>query len=262
MNSFVLKYWQLFAIALVLIAIVGLSQYAEFSKQRYDERAKQTKATAVAKGEDGEAKDNAPQPYKPPVWAKYVTFPEGVGAWAVILTLFVIAWQSIETRDAARAAVVSAQALINSERALLLFTVDKVAKDEYNDFFVVKVKNYGRVPARTIEISSPIQASMSIKDLIAESPDYGEHIQDIQEYLAPQESWTVATIFPQRTKLEKFYDKTYPAPISGLITYGQVTYLDGMSTEVRHSRYCIALDVDDLYRPISVVGSEEYLECT
>lgn len=98
------KYWPLLALAVMLSAIVGVSQYAESAKHHYEESAKQAKAAAVAKSDDGKAHDDADNPYESPVWAKYVTLPEGVGAWAVILTLFVIAWQSIETREAASAA--------------------------------------------------------------------------------------------------------------------------------------------------------------
>jgi hypothetical protein len=97
------RYLPLLAIAVMLSAIIGMSQYVESDKKHYEDGAKQAKAAAVAKGEDGNAYDDAHKPYEPPVWAKYVTFPEGVGAWAVILTLFVIGWQSIETRAAAKA---------------------------------------------------------------------------------------------------------------------------------------------------------------
>jgi hypothetical protein len=98
-----LKYWPLLLITGILAIIVGMSQYADSSRRRYEERAKLTKAVAVAKDDDGQAGNNADGSYKPPIWAKFVTFPEGVGAWAVILTLLAIAWQSIETRTAARA---------------------------------------------------------------------------------------------------------------------------------------------------------------
>jgi hypothetical protein len=59
-----MRYWPLLALALLLAAIIGMSLYADCAK---------------------------------PVWAKFVAWPEGVGAWAVILTMFVIAWQSMET---------------------------------------------------------------------------------------------------------------------------------------------------------------------
>ena len=106
-----LKYWPLLVIAGVLVIIIGMSHDADSSKYRYDERAAQAKATSVAKGDDGKAGNDADKPYKPPVWAKFVTWPEGVGAWAVILTLLAIAWQSVETRATAKATESSLEAI-------------------------------------------------------------------------------------------------------------------------------------------------------
>jgi hypothetical protein len=97
------KYWPLLAIVVLLIAIIGMSQYADSAKQRYEESTRQAKATPVAKCDDRYATNNAENTYKPPVWGKFVTWPEGVGAWAIILTLLAIAWQSAETREAAKA---------------------------------------------------------------------------------------------------------------------------------------------------------------
>jgi hypothetical protein len=110
------RYWPLFVLALVLTAIVGMSQYAESTKQHYEESTRQANAAPVAKSDDGNAHDNTNHPYQPPVWAKYVTWPEGVGAWAVILTMFIIAWQSIETRAAAIATEDAANASRDSIR--------------------------------------------------------------------------------------------------------------------------------------------------
>jgi hypothetical protein len=97
------RYWPLLFIVLILATVIGVSQYAETTKQHCEESARQTEAATVAKGDDGKASNNAEDACKPPVWARYVAWPEGVGAWAVILTLLVIGWQSIETRAAAKA---------------------------------------------------------------------------------------------------------------------------------------------------------------
>jgi hypothetical protein len=165
------------------------------------------------------------------------------------------------TKDAAEAALLNAKAVINAERAWLLF---KAELDENGDMLTVSVVNYGRVPARNIEISKPIMAITKLKDLVANPPDYGDDLDDIQEWLAPKESWVIAKVNPKWTRLERFYDaerKKLQLPDVDHITYGQVTYLDGISKERRHSRYCIVMD-DGPYKPIAVVGNEVYLECT
>lgn len=116
------RYWPLLIIVAILVAVIGVSQYAESAKQHCEESARKTKAAAVTKDDDAKASNNAEDACKPPEWARYVTWPEGVGAWAVILTLFVIAWQSIETAKAAKATEDAAQATRDSvllqERAM------------------------------------------------------------------------------------------------------------------------------------------------
>jgi hypothetical protein len=118
------RYWPLLVIVAILAAVIGVSQYAESTKQRCEEAARQTKAATVAKGDDGKASNNTENPCKPPAWARYFTWPEGVGAWAVILTLFVIAWQSIETAKAAKATeksvVLAAEAAAQSLKEMQL----------------------------------------------------------------------------------------------------------------------------------------------
>ena len=126
-----LRYWPLFFIALIVATVVGVSQYYENAKQRCEDSARQTEAATVAKNGDKETSKNAENACRPHGWARYFTWPEGVGAWAVILTLLAIAWQSIATERAAEsgkrsadAALLNAQAVINSERAWLTVKID------------------------------------------------------------------------------------------------------------------------------------------
>jgi hypothetical protein len=147
-----LKYWPLLLIMGILAAIVCMSQYADSAKHRHEESARQTKAASVAKGDDCKATNDTKDAYEPPIWAKYVTWPEGVGAWAVILTLLAIAWQSAETHAAAEAALVNAKAFINSERPWISLSIDRVG---YGHFKITAV-NVGRTPANLISISGEV----------------------------------------------------------------------------------------------------------
>ena len=139
------RYWPLIVIVAILAAVVGVSQYAETTKQHCEERASKVKAASIAKGDDSEASNNAEDACSPPVWARYFTWPEGAGAWAVILTLIAIAWQSIETRDAAKGAFLNAQAVINAERPWIVVIVEPVVGPMGG--FNVNIKNKGRTPA-------------------------------------------------------------------------------------------------------------------
>ena len=100
-----MRSWLLLLIVGILFAIICMSQYADSAKNRYEEGAKHTKDASVTKGDDKKADNDTEKTYQPPVWAKFVTWPESVGAWAVILTVLAIVWQSVETRRAADAAV-------------------------------------------------------------------------------------------------------------------------------------------------------------
>jgi len=67
---------------------------------------------------------------KPNGWHKLISWPEGITAWAVILTLGAIVWQAFETRrsvnaarDAAKASLLNARAIVDSERAWVEVTV-------------------------------------------------------------------------------------------------------------------------------------------
>ncbi len=53
---------------------------------------------------------------KPEGWHRFVTWPEGITAWAVIFTLAAIAWQSVAK---ARAAVATENAVKTAELAVV-----------------------------------------------------------------------------------------------------------------------------------------------
>jgi hypothetical protein len=70
---------------------------------------------------------------KPAGWHKFVTWPEGITAWAVILTLAAIAWQSMAT---ARAAVATENAVKTADLAYKL--QDATAKRQLRAYMTVK----------------------------------------------------------------------------------------------------------------------------
>jgi hypothetical protein len=96
-------------------------------------------------------------------WYILVAWPEGVTTWAIIGTGFVIAWQSNETRKAAEAALLNAQAVINAERPWMLVSV-KPSQGQMGGFDV-RVRNRGRTPAIVIEARMGCVAAKSVSDL-------------------------------------------------------------------------------------------------
>ncbi|ADW68639.1 hypothetical protein [Granulicella tundricola] len=259
-----MKKYLWFAVAILLlsgIVTVHHENDSQYAKSINIEETKQPRAKPGAP----DAKENVEETeHDSSLWAfGYLVFgwPSGIGVIGLFVTMVAIAEQSYFTRVSAEAALLNVQSVINAERAILLF---KAEMDESGEMLTLKIVNYGRVPARKIEISKPIYATMRLADLTAMPPDYGNDLEGIQEWLAPNEAWIVAKIAPKWTRMERFYDatkKNLQMTDVDHITYGQVTYFDGISPKRRHSRYCIAMD-DDPYEPISVVGNEAYLECT
>ena len=263
---------------LSIAAIYAMSRYVENRKQESSINAQTgSPQSAVAPNEGGQPKQNADKSKNPSSWVDTFAWPEGVTTWVLLLTLLVIAWQSVETHAAvktgevaAEAALLNAQAVINAERALLLFTVEKerVQGPGGPSIFHINVVNYGKVPARRLEISRPNHATMALSDFVSLSPpDYGDVLQETQEWLAPKESWRVATFSPYEKRVERVLDaqdRGVEPDTMEVIIYGQVTYYDGISGD-RHSRYCLAHDREPFSNvggSLTPVGSEEYLECT
>jgi len=110
------------------VVIFGFSVYVFRQTQQIAEQGVQQTTQASS----GTPSSNAQQDAKIPKWYiqflyRLFTWPEGVTAWAIILTLMAIAEQTKQTTEASRAgqaaaeaAQLNAQAVINSERAWIL----------------------------------------------------------------------------------------------------------------------------------------------
>jgi len=83
-----------------------------------------------------------------PWWYVLAAWPEGIGAWVLILTGAAIAWQSNETSKAAKAALLNAQAVINAERPWIYAYV---RPHRTRGGFKLSIKNRGRTPAMIVD---------------------------------------------------------------------------------------------------------------
>jgi hypothetical protein len=159
-----MKYFPIAVLALLIAAILCMSRYADTRKQQHQENAKPVNpAASVTPDKATEGGSEANKAQNPPGWIDTFTWPDGVTGWALLLTLFVIAWQSVETRDAARAGLLNAQAVINAERPWMLVSV-KSSPGEIGGFDV-HVRNKGRTPAMVIEARMGCVAVKNVSDL-------------------------------------------------------------------------------------------------
>jgi hypothetical protein len=97
-----------------------------------------------------------------------LAWPEGITTWAIIVTGFVIAWQSSETRRAAQAAFLNAQAVINAERPWVVMPVNPHRRGGFS----VGAQNKGRTPAMIVAAYMGFVAVDTISDL-PKDPPYG-----------------------------------------------------------------------------------------
>jgi len=86
--------------------------------------------------------------YSPSWWHVFVAWPEGITALLLLLTLAAITWQGWQTKKAADAALLNAEALVNSERPWLIAEVKREPKSLH--FYEIRIANFGRTPARFI----------------------------------------------------------------------------------------------------------------
>ncbi|MGA7829816.1 MAG: hypothetical protein WCA21_02525 [Terracidiphilus sp.] len=105
LKRLVLQYWPLVLLLVLIVAILGMSRYAEHRKAENQEYAQASGPEAtVTPSETDKGGKPTKKPKYPPSWVDTFAWPEGVTGWALFLTLLVIAWQSVETRRAAQSA--------------------------------------------------------------------------------------------------------------------------------------------------------------
>ena len=191
-----LKY--LLAVAAVVLGFaVFVAVQDERATKHHAQEAANANKEVIAESDHAQPHDYVYNPEgDTPRWYGIFRWNTGITTWGILLTLVALVEQTRYTSKAAEAALWNAQAVINAERARLLFTVNK---DEEQDIFVVKAVNFGKVPAGQIDISEPQKVVMKLSELVSAPPEYAEG-EEFQEWLAPGESWPVAWIFPRHTK--------------------------------------------------------------
>jgi hypothetical protein len=186
-----------------------------------------------------------PRENKPQGWQKFVAWPEGITAWAIMFTLGAIIWQAWETRKASEAAAEGANAAkdgvaisLNAERAWIVDQATPIANLPHPGMPLkafVTLTNQGRIPARVTDL----KIRFHMIDPYAE-PSVPEHpVYDMEPFqflelgtsglvIAPQQS----VIFNQSlegltlTAIQREVLYNNP-PHLALLLYGLVTYDNG-----------------------------------
>jgi hypothetical protein len=199
------------------------------------------------------------------------------------LTLSAIRRQAVESRDSAAqaieiakksadAALLNAQAVINAERARILFETEKRLDDETFRgvaTFTIFAVNRGKVPAEVINYGKAEICSTPTNTLPPE-PKYQLADPPTVRFVGSGERHSVAEFQPRMPgniyRLLKDVEGPLPENIADmhLTVYGEVIYKDGISDEIRHSRYCFEWFSTPGARGGSLrpAGPPNYNECT
>ena len=95
------KSWPILILVFAVIAIIGVSCYTNPSSTGKQESASNgSGSSSIATNQTRYSGDEGQGSASPPYWRRLFTWPEGVAALGVLLTLIFIAWQALLTREA------------------------------------------------------------------------------------------------------------------------------------------------------------------
>jgi hypothetical protein len=213
-----LKYLPMAILFILIVAVLCMSRYAEDRKAKHQENANQVNSVTLTPGKTNDGTEKTDETEDSPSWVGTFTWPEGVTAWALLLTLFVIAWQSTETRDAAKSALLNAQVVINAERPYLVISVESPSPNQ----FVFTAKNEGRTPARINSIwTKPLMADQGGTLRIPSDEETAESlISTPPRLLPPNGTCTVFYCDEQRLRLMR------ESAFSAVYFYGRISYFN------------------------------------
>jgi hypothetical protein len=246
------------ALILAVILVAGYYQNPDANNEGYDVQCVQDSQpstvaptlTCKMRSEQNTEKGKSKSPW----WYKFLAWPEGITAWLLLLTLGAIVWQAKETRKAAEAALLNAQAVINAERAWLVVSIenDPNRRAPFQTFIHV-LNNKGRTPAvlKSIHIQYDF---VSLPDNLPVPPEYkgligmperlfivGEKDLPIGIAFDPEKITFMRSKIPQVQNAQEF-----------LVWYGRVTYEDVFETQtknnlgkVHETRWCYAWSFGD-----------------
>ncbi len=182
-----------------------------------------------------------------PWWHELFAWPEGITAWALILTLFMITWQSAATASAASAANRGIEHSIASERAWVLvdsviLASGKAELPEGTDqvFIQCNARNHGRSAARVL--------GMRAVHAVGPISDPGK-TWDAKLYESDGQDTPRWVILPDKNTalhcaVSGFFAKTGQVitgnlnPGESIFIHGVVRYWDMFSDTERTTRFC------------------------
>jgi len=186
----------------------------------------------------------------------------GGAVWYAKETLKDLKVQTSNAGKIAEAALLNAQAVINSERPWVLVTAER---SEKIGNFLIKATIKGRTPARITEIYSH-RVFVNLPDNLPPSPKYDSPVIAPKEpLLGDGESFKIVEVNPTFL-VDEAWRAQHPnfAPYQFLCFYGIVRYEDCLATDAKkmhETRWCFSYFAEG-DRDLHPVGPEEYCRKT
>ena len=265
LKSLASKYWPMVLLAILIVAVFCTSRYAENRKENSQANVQASSPKAsISPSDAGKSAQNAYKPEHYPSWADTFTWPEGATVWALFLTLMVIAWQSTETRDAAKAALVSADAarksadaFMEGDRAWVTASIhqptlqDMNIRDKTENWGLAGLifKNLGKTPSTITDsyvrydfVPSISPDSFPILPKLPPEPDYGVE-KERAVIAAPGTVWMPRQKFDFCIVILKHdfreHLKQWEVSEKILCVYGFIDYIDAYKRP-HTTRFCYA----------------------
>jgi hypothetical protein len=166
-------------------------------------------------------------------------------------------------KSAAKAALLNAQAIINSERPWVMVQVKEVPIEDVEHYhgnlfgkngFQLTIFNYGKTPAHLLDFKE-------LRFDVLEHPDedmpippqYGAS-SPTKRFLAPTDSLPIGHPFhPHNVRLRIMAERLQKGETTqgDLVVYGLIEYSDGVSTSTFRTAFCYRHD----HAPASITGS-------
>jgi hypothetical protein len=171
------------------------------------------------------------------------------GIITAVATLRIIKKQTDATVIAAQAAKDSTNAIINSERARIFVKAIRNVSEHGTATFTIRAENYGRIPAR-INMYTYTEIALKNPDQdLPTPPKYGESLLSDDRLIEGGGNSDIMIFRPYSTaNKERFLE----VPGSIIVVFGIVEYLDGLSDEIKETRFAF----EHLKEPFHLLGGQ------
>jgi hypothetical protein len=259
-----LKWLTIIGTAALIITVIFVARYDKFHDTQgkgYDIKCAQPSDTAatvnylICTAEHSQKIKSGE--YDPVWWHIFFAWPEGITTLLLLLTLVAISFQTYYTRKAAEASLLSAQALVNAERARIGFDVSEMGRS-----FQIDGKNNGKTSAR-IMYAHGFTAILAPEESLPLIPPYIGKPDDDSEWIGPGDKFDLLTAPDRYGFIADLGDIALCQSIRDkkavLWAFGCIRYFDGVSLDRQEKRFCFATSVDEsLETYMFTAGPEEY----